>query len=258
MAVHETEAIPLREIAYRRLREDILSCRLHPGQRISERQIVAETTLGISAVREALTRLDHEGLVHTQPRRGYQVKPMTLKGVDDLFNFWELLGPEAVRRGVARGTREQLDRAVAGHRRFRELESTGLPSGELTRQWLELSEDTFAALADATDNPYITSAWRQVSGELRRVLSLLNDSVLIFSFSSEYMAGWSEALSRRDGETAAELTRRYIQQSHNRVLHVLARWPSVTSTEIVPLPQSPPRPTMRPAAPSGTTGADVG
>ncbi|MBO4253328.1 GntR family transcriptional regulator [Streptomyces griseorubiginosus] len=246
----------MREIAYQRLREDILSCRLHPGQRISERRIAADTKLGISAVREALTRLDHEGLVHTQPRRGYQVKPMTLKGVDDLFNFWELLGPEAVRRGVNRGAPEQIDRAVTGHKRFRELESSGLSSSELTQRWLDLSEDTFAALADATDNPYITSAWRQVAAELRRVLSLLNDSVLIFSFSSEYMTGWSEALSRRDGERAAELTRDYIHQSHNRVLHVLARWPSVTATEIVPLPQSTTRPARHGAAQPGTMVTD--
>ncbi|MFD5541626.1 GntR family transcriptional regulator [Streptomyces sp. NPDC127079] len=257
MAVHEPEAIPLRELAYRRLREDILSCRLHPGQRISERQLVAETKLGISAVREALTRLDHEGLVHTQPRRGYQVKPMTLKGVDDLFNFWELLGPETVRSGVTRATRKQLDRAMADHEEFWQLESTSMPSHELTQRWLELSENTFAALADATDNPYITSAWRPVAGELRRVLSLLNDSVVVFSVSTEYMAGWSEALGRRDGETAAELARKYIQQSHNRILHVLARWPSVTTTEIVPLAQSDTEPTERRAAPSRTMGADA-
>lgn len=239
----ETGAIPLREIAYRRLREDILSCRLHPGQRFSERQIVAETKLGISAVREALTRLDHEGLVHTHPRRGYQVKPMTIKGVDDLFNFWQLLGPETVRHGVTRATQDQLDRAVAGHKHFWELESTSLPSRELTRRWLELSEDTFAALVDATGNPYITSALRPVSSELRRVLSLLNDSALILSFSSEYMAGWSEAVSRRDGDTAGELTRKYIQQSHHRILHILARWPSVTTTEIAPRAQLATQPT---------------
>ncbi|MEV7976779.1 GntR family transcriptional regulator [Streptomyces sp. NPDC086519] len=238
MVVYEPEAIPLREIAYRRLREDILSCRLPPGQRITERQIVAETKLGISAVREALTRLDHEGLVDTQPRRGYRVKPMTLKGVDDLFDFWELLGPETVRRGITGAPRGQLDRVVAGFEQFLELAPTGLPSRELTQRWLELSEDTFAVLVDATDNPYIISAYRAVAGELRRVLSLLNDAVLIFSVSPQYIAGWSEALSRRDGETAAELTRKYIQQSHNRVLHTLARWPSVTTTEIVPLRDS--------------------
>ncbi|MFD4511753.1 GntR family transcriptional regulator [Streptomyces sp. NPDC058457] len=242
MAVYEPEAVPLREIAYQRLREDILSCRLPPGHRITERQVAAETKLGISAVREALTRLDHEGLVRTQPRRGYQVKPMTLKGVDDLFNFWELLGPETVRRGITGAAREQLDRAVAGFEQFLGQASTDVPSRELTQVWLELSEDAFAVLVNATDNPYIVNAYRAVAGELRRVLSLLNDSVLIFSVSPQYVAGWSEAVGRRDGERAAELTREYIRQSHSRVLHTLARWPSVTRTEILPLPQSTARP----------------
>jgi len=238
VAVDEPVAIPLREIAYRRLREDILSCRLLPGQRITERQLIAETKLGISAVREALTRLDHEGLVHTQPRRGYQVKPMTIRGVDDLFNFWEFLGPETVRIGVAKAAQEQLDHVVVGRQQFMELQATSLPLPELTQRLLELAEDMFEVLKSATGNPYIINAYRPVVGELRRVLSLLNDSALIFSVSSEYVASWNEALSRRDGEMAAELVRQYIQQSHNRVLHVLARWPSVTATEIVPLPRS--------------------
>jgi DNA-binding GntR family transcriptional regulator len=236
VAVSERESMPLREIAYRRLREDILSCRLFPGQRITEREIVAETSLGISAIREALTRLDQEGLVSTQPRRGYQVKPVTVKGVDDVFDFWEILGPEVVRRGVTGATQEQLDQVIAGFDEMLALDSTGPPSRELTQRWFELSEDTFAVLADAAANDYIISTSRALAGELRRVWSLLIDSELMVSVSQRHRAAWREALSHRDGATAAAHTRQWIRQSHDRVLRILARWPSVVTAEIVTPP----------------------
>ncbi|HEY1454899.1 MAG TPA: GntR family transcriptional regulator, partial [Candidatus Dormibacteraeota bacterium] len=87
-------------MAYRRLRADIASCRLAPGQRLTERGLAARTGLGVASIRDALTRLDHDGLVRTLPRKGYQVKPLTIKAVDDLFHFWAVIGPELVRRGI--------------------------------------------------------------------------------------------------------------------------------------------------------------
>ena len=69
--------ISLGEAAYRRLRGDIISCRLVPGQRITEKQLSADMGFGLAPVRDPLTRLDHEGLVRTLPGKGYQVAPTT-------------------------------------------------------------------------------------------------------------------------------------------------------------------------------------
>ena len=50
--------ISLGEAAYRRLRADIMSCRIAPGERLTERQLIESTGFGASPIRAALTRLD--------------------------------------------------------------------------------------------------------------------------------------------------------------------------------------------------------
>lgn len=66
----EADTLSLGERAYRRLRDSIVDGALAPGARISERGLA--TALGISAqpVREALRRLEQDGMVVTLPRRG--------------------------------------------------------------------------------------------------------------------------------------------------------------------------------------------
>lgn len=66
----EEETLSLSERAYRRLRDSIIQGLLAAGTRVSERSLAA--ALGISAqpVREALRRLEQDGMVVTLPRRG--------------------------------------------------------------------------------------------------------------------------------------------------------------------------------------------
>lgn len=70
------DSLSLAERAYRRLRESIVHGRLPAGRKVSERSLA--TQLGISAqpVREALRRLEQEGMVVTLPRRGTVVAEM--------------------------------------------------------------------------------------------------------------------------------------------------------------------------------------
>lgn len=89
------------DAAYWRLRDDITGCRLSPGARITKRALAESTGFGVSAIRDALTRLDHEGLVRTLPRKGYQVAPLTMKSVDALFAMWRIVGLEITRIAVS-------------------------------------------------------------------------------------------------------------------------------------------------------------
>jgi DNA-binding GntR family transcriptional regulator len=83
----------LADEAYEALRERIVDCRLAPGSRVTERQLAADLGFGLTPVRQALARLDSEDLVRTLPRRGYQITPLTIESVNDLFQVWRILGP---------------------------------------------------------------------------------------------------------------------------------------------------------------------
>ncbi|MEV5843540.1 GntR family transcriptional regulator [Streptomyces sp. NPDC051985] len=232
----DSDAVSLAEVAYLRIRADIIGCRLAPGERLTERRLAADMGLGISPVRDALTRLDHEGLVCTLPRKGYQVKPLTIKAVDDLFDFWGVLAPEVARRGVIGASDRQLEHIVAISEELATLARAQGYVPEIVRRTVVVTREVFATLAEAGRNDFMVSACARLSGELSRVWTLVIDSELLERGEPlASMGSWMECCLQRDGDRAAEFARRYIEQSHDRVLRTLARWPSVIKTEVVPL-----------------------
>ena len=68
--LEEEDTLSLGERAYRRLRESIVQGMLPAGRKISERSIATELGISAQPVREALQRLEQDGMVVTLPRRG--------------------------------------------------------------------------------------------------------------------------------------------------------------------------------------------
>jgi DNA-binding GntR family transcriptional regulator len=60
--------------AYRQLRNEIVSGRFHPNERLVEAELARLLKAGRSAIRAALVRLDQEGLVTLEPNRGARVR----------------------------------------------------------------------------------------------------------------------------------------------------------------------------------------
>lgn len=235
MAPPDHEKPPLSEVAYRRIRTDIIACRLPPGQRLTERGLAARTGFGISSIRDALTRLSHDGLVRTVPRKGYQVKPLTIKVVDDLFHFWGTVGPELVRTGIQGATAAELGQAAAGFSQLSRLAGDSAPTRERVMRGVGIASRSFGILAAATRNEYFIGTFTRVDGEISRVWTLVVDAEP--PPPGRVFAGldhWPDTLSRRDGGAGAEGARTYIGQAHQQVLRVLARWPSVITSAVVP------------------------
>lgn len=66
----EEDTLSLGERAYRRLRESIVQGMLPAGRKVSERSLAIELGISAQPVREALRRLEQDGMVVTLPRRG--------------------------------------------------------------------------------------------------------------------------------------------------------------------------------------------
>ncbi len=72
--------VSLSEQAYVTLRRELISCRLKPGSRTNISSLRNRFSLSQAAVREALSRLNGEGLVMTERNRGFVVAPVSLGG----------------------------------------------------------------------------------------------------------------------------------------------------------------------------------
>jgi DNA-binding GntR family transcriptional regulator len=95
----------LVDIAYEALREAITSGALLPGTRLREAALARHFSISTTPVREALRRLDREGLVRLSPNRGAIVAEFNLREILDLFEIREVLECRAVRRAAAQRSR---------------------------------------------------------------------------------------------------------------------------------------------------------
>lgn len=90
-SIQPNSYIPLRVQVYTALRDAILSGKLRPGERIVEDRICTELGVSRSPLREALRKLEGEGLISILPRRGAVVTELTPRDHIDLFAVREAL-----------------------------------------------------------------------------------------------------------------------------------------------------------------------
>ncbi len=76
---------PLRDVVFENLREAILEGKLKPGQRLMEVQLAEQLGVSRTPVREAIRKLELEGLVVMLPRKGAYVANMSLKDIMDVL-----------------------------------------------------------------------------------------------------------------------------------------------------------------------------
>jgi DNA-binding GntR family transcriptional regulator len=81
----------LTELTYRSIKGQLLDGTLREGMRLTEELLATQLGISKSPVREALNRLEAEGLVCIEARRGAYVREFSAKDVSDLFDFREVL-----------------------------------------------------------------------------------------------------------------------------------------------------------------------
>ena len=108
LQLNENEFLPLRDVAFHTLRQAILTGKLKPGERLMEVRLAE--TLGVSRtpVREAIHKLELEGLVTMVPRRGAEVAQITEKSMNDVLEVRRALDALCAELACERITQEGL------------------------------------------------------------------------------------------------------------------------------------------------------
>ena len=229
MTSDDSRTPSLADEAYEALRERIVDCRLTPGSRVTERQLAADLGFGLTPVRQALARLDSEDLVRTLPRRGYQITPLTIESVNDLFQVWRILGPAIAELAGRNMTADNRARAME---RFRASLYPARSDGDVSAV-IQGATELWMRLAEATGNRRLVSMYVRLVDELRRVFTLI--------YQDPATGGALNALSDSDEwfmvDDPAKIrahTEQFIDTAHRGVLAILTSWPSVVQAEVVP------------------------
>ena len=109
LKVNYDEYIPLRDIVFKTLREAIITGDLKPGERLMEIKLANELGVSRTPAREAIRKLELEGLVLMIPRKGAVVAEITEKSLRDVLEVRGSLEELAVELACERITQEQIE-----------------------------------------------------------------------------------------------------------------------------------------------------
>ena len=101
--------LPLRDVVFNTLREAILKGDLKPGERLMELQLAAKLGVSRTPIREAIRKLELEGLVLMIPRKGAEVAKISEKSLRDVLEVRRSLEELAIELACQRMTDEEID-----------------------------------------------------------------------------------------------------------------------------------------------------
>ena len=206
----------LREKIYGRLRADMISCRLPPGLEIREGELAARFGVSKSPVRDALMRLEREGLVITLPRQGYRVAPVSLADVQDMFHLREALERACVERIVRRASDAQL----AELDRFRRFDGTSWDGG-----FVAYNRDFHHAVSRIAGNARLHSQLADLIDQMERAVQLSvsslkkDDPQALVDEHCEII----DALQARQLTRAQRLISQHVTAAGKRVVRAMSR-----------------------------------
>jgi DNA-binding GntR family transcriptional regulator len=205
--------------AYNVIREKIISLQFAPGAWFQERQIAAEMGLSAMPLREAIDRLEQEGLVRTVPRRGTQVTAVTAKYVRDFFDAWAPIVAIIFKLACTRATEEQLVEVTRLMVQSMADMSKSRP-GE-TDFLIRDSRAIFALIVISADNEHLTAIWRRLSGIMERIFFMAFKQDPATGRMIAQIADQVDAWRSRDPDKVVRTAEKYVASARTAVLRLL-------------------------------------
>lgn len=201
----------LRDQAYATITGRMLDGRLRPGQFVTQRELVAMTGLPLGAVREAIPRLEADGVLQALAQRGLQVTPADPALLRHAYQLREILEVAAVGQFTRAAPDATLAALRAAHARL--LNAPGN-----TPDWLHAVRDADWALHEAMvaalSNPLATEAHRLLLLRIRLMAPASGDPAPALDEHGAILS----ALKRRDAGDAADALRDHLRQARQRAL----------------------------------------
>ena len=107
-ANNENDYLPLRDVVFNTLRTSILTGELKPGERLMEIHLADKLGVSRTPIREAIRKLELEGLVLMIPRRGAEVARISEKSMRDVLEVRRSLEELAIELACQRMTDEEF------------------------------------------------------------------------------------------------------------------------------------------------------
>ncbi len=118
LKVNMNEYLPLRDVVFNTLRQAILRGELEPGERLMEIQLAERLGVSRTPIREAIRKLELDGLVLMIPRKGAEVARISEKSLRDVLEVRRSMEELAIELACQRMTEEQVDELERAKKAF--------------------------------------------------------------------------------------------------------------------------------------------
>jgi len=215
----------MRADIYAILRREILSCAIPPGSEIKDAEFAERFSVSRSPVRDALLRLEAEGLVLINPRKGYRAAPISIADARDLFAFRAILEPACAASVAA----EVSDEELGSLDRFRSMQGFDQADDEAGSSFVQYNREFHLAIARLCGNRRIRETTVDLIEQFDRfvTVSISRDASRQHADLIAEHCDIIDALQGRDGKRAGRILARHAGRARKRVLAALSRSPIV-------------------------------
>ncbi len=211
------QAAPLRQQVLEALRRAIVSGRLAPKQRLTERSLIEMLGVSRTVIREALRQIEAEGLIEIIPNKGPVVRELSPEEAKDLYRIRGVLEGLAARLFAENASESMVDRLDAA------LEAVVLAyQGEDGEEALDAKTQFYDLLYQGGDSETLASMlgtvqarvwrWRAIGlTHPKRAIRRLRESV-------KNLRLMTAAIRARDGTAAEEIAREEVSKAAEEVM----------------------------------------
>lgn len=152
---------------YSSIREEIIALKLPPGEPINELKLVSRFGVSRSPIREALIRLEADGLIRMLPNRGTIVAPLHIEEFPHYIDALDL-----IQRAVTHlAARLRTDRDLAVMTERNEVFKAAVERHDVIGM-IDANREFHLAISDAARNRHFTHLYRRLLDEGRRIIRL--------------------------------------------------------------------------------------
>lgn len=162
---------PLKQEAYQHIKGKITSCEYAPGMDLTEAFLLEDTGLSRTPIRDALSRLEQEGLLLIMPKKGMRVSDLTVGDINAVYETRNLVEPYAIRQFGPKMDQKIL---LAMQKEFKTLFETeknraGNTSGIDLAPLYEVDDNLHQYIITCSANPYLLTLMNMIATQNARL-----------------------------------------------------------------------------------------
>lgn len=208
------EFLPLRDVVFNTLRKAILTGQLKPGERLMEVHLANKLGVSRTPIREAIRKLELEGLVIMIPRRGAEVAQITEKSLKDVLEVRRALDALSIELACERITDEEIEELKEACLSF-EQATKGKDASVIAKADVSLHD----IIVRATGNQRLQQLVNNLSEQMYRYRFVyIKDESQHEKLVAEHKEIYQSILER-DKERASKAAKLHIDNQEKSIIH---------------------------------------